>query len=157
MTHTAATMTPDFEFRLRVRYSECDAQQVVFNARYADYIDVAMTEYLRHVLGGIKAMLAQGIDTQVVHLSIDWKAPARFDDVIALRIRPARVGNSSYTLDLSLHQVGDQSVLAQAKLVYVLVQAHVHEKITIDAALRQRLMAGAAGLVIDQSGTQLTP
>ena len=46
------TLSEHFNFLLRVRYGECDAQQVVFNARYADYIDIAMTEYFREVVGG---------------------------------------------------------------------------------------------------------
>ena len=36
-----------FRYYLRVRYSECDAQKVVFNSRYGDYIDLATTEFLR--------------------------------------------------------------------------------------------------------------
>lgn len=34
-------MTPPFRYYLRVRYGECDAQKVVFNARYGDYVDLA--------------------------------------------------------------------------------------------------------------------
>ena len=37
------TIKNQFTLLLRVRYGECDAQEVVFNARYADYIDIAMT------------------------------------------------------------------------------------------------------------------
>ena len=37
-------MSGHFRYYLRVRYGECDAQKVVFNARYADYIDLATTE-----------------------------------------------------------------------------------------------------------------
>ena len=33
-----------FRFRFRVRYGECDAQWVVFNARYADVVDIAVNE-----------------------------------------------------------------------------------------------------------------
>src|SRR5262249_24046289 len=36
-------MTPPFRYYLRVRYIECDAQKVVFNSRYGEYIDVRST------------------------------------------------------------------------------------------------------------------
>src|SRR5687768_9142235 len=36
-----------FRFLFRVRYGECDQQNIVFNARWGDYIDIACTEYLR--------------------------------------------------------------------------------------------------------------
>ena len=42
----------DFRFhhRLRVRWSEVDAQQVVFNGHYLNYLDVASGDYWRTVL-----------------------------------------------------------------------------------------------------------
>ena len=43
-------MTERFRYYLRVRYQECDAQKVVFNARYGDYIDQACIEFLRAAL-----------------------------------------------------------------------------------------------------------
>ena len=44
-------MSTPFTLLLRVRYGECDAQQVVFNARYGFYIDVAATEFYRALFG----------------------------------------------------------------------------------------------------------
>ena len=38
-----------FSHRFRVRWSEVDPQAVVFNARYLDYADIAITEYYREV------------------------------------------------------------------------------------------------------------
>ena len=92
-THTSsATSHPSgnpnaFVFRFRVRYSECDAQGVVFNARYADFVDMASTEFWRALVGGYKALVARGLETQVVSLLINWKSPARFDDVMCARVR----------------------------------------------------------------------
>ena len=40
-------MSLPFRFYFRVRYAECDAQKVVFNARYGDYVDLGFTEFLR--------------------------------------------------------------------------------------------------------------
>ena len=51
-------MADPFRYYLRVRYGECDAQKVVFNARYADYVDLATTEFLR-ALGQWDTDLAQ--------------------------------------------------------------------------------------------------
>lgn len=143
-----------FEFKLRVRYGECDAQQVVFNARYADYADLAVTEYFRCLFGGVIALLQQGFDTQVVRFAIDWKAPARFDDVLAIRIRPGRVGNTSFTLLLNFVNAASGQDVAQAEIVYVLVRAHAHEKLSINDNFRAKLLAGAPGVRINHSGDQ---
>jgi acyl-CoA thioesterase FadM len=42
---------PPFRYLLRVRYGECDAQKIVYNARYGDYVDLAATEFLRAIWG----------------------------------------------------------------------------------------------------------
>ena len=57
---------------IRVRYGECDAQGVLFNARYMDLVDVAFTEFERVVWGGHAVLLDAGLDTQVVSMKIDW-------------------------------------------------------------------------------------
>ena len=72
-------MNEPFRYRFRVRYNECDAQRVVFNARYADYVDLAMTEFMRALGCGYTELLARGLDNQVVRLTLDWRAPARFE------------------------------------------------------------------------------
>ena len=44
---SAPTPSPKpFRYFVRVRYQDCDSQHVVFNARYGDYIDLAVTEFL---------------------------------------------------------------------------------------------------------------
>src|SRR5438270_11051820 len=83
-----------FRYSIRVRYGECDAQKVVFNARYADYIDIAMLEFLR-ALGFGDAVLNGILDYQLVKLTIEWKAPARFDQLLELSMYATRLGNTS--------------------------------------------------------------
>ena len=53
---------PDFPFvhKLRVRYNECDPQNVVFNANYFTYFDITITELWREAFGSYDAMLAGG-------------------------------------------------------------------------------------------------
>jgi len=74
-------MSKDFTYLIRVRYGECDAQNVVFNPRYAEYVDIASTEYIRHIWGGYDQLIASGMDMQVVSMKLDWSASAKFDDV----------------------------------------------------------------------------
>ena len=74
-------MPNHFHYYLRVRYGECDAQKVVFNARYAEYIDLATTEFLR-ALGYGEQLFSGELDFQLVKQTIEWKAPARFDQVL---------------------------------------------------------------------------
>ena len=54
-----------FSYFLRVRYGECDAQKVVFNSRYGEYVDLAAAEFLR-VLGFEHEIQTAELDYQVV-------------------------------------------------------------------------------------------
>jgi len=150
-------MNNEFCYLLRVRYAECDAQQVVFNGRYSDYVDIAVGEFSRVVWGDYNDMLSSGIDNQVVSYSIDWKAPARFDDVIAITVKPATIGNSSYSFQLDFHQHGSGDVIASVNIVYVMVSATEHKKMTIPQAMRKQLERGAANITVDHAGVSDQP
>src|SRR5262245_29401246 len=89
-------MTP-YRYYLRVRYIECDAQKVVVTSRYAEYVDVAITEFLR--AAGIVDEFIQGeLDFQLVKQTVEWKAPARYDQVLELSVVPRHLGNTSFTV-----------------------------------------------------------
>lgn len=141
-----------FQVLLRVRYYECDAQRVVFNARYADYVDTAVTEFFGYTLGGYKGMLDRNLDNQVVRLSIDWQAPARFDDVLTIGVETARVGNTSFTLSVQFHQHPAGQPVASAEITYVLVSADRLEKTPVPDDFREKLLAGAPGQVVNFAG-----
>ena len=145
-------MTQPFTYILRVRYAECDAQKVVFNGRYVEFMDTAMVEFLREVWGGYNAILDEGIDSQVVHLSLDWKAPARFDDVVEIRVSPGKIGTTSYTLLMDMYNHSTDRHLVSAKIVYVMVSADSFEKMAIPEEMREQLSSGASGIIVDHSG-----
>lgn len=140
------------EFRFRVRYAECDAQQVVFNARYADYVDISVNEYIRVVFGHYQNMLDAGLDMQVVSMTLDWSAPARFDDVLCAKIDVERLGNTSFTLAVNFVRYPDEAPIATAKVVYVMIDPATASKKTIPEDLRERMVTAGRGTVISHAG-----
>jgi YbgC/YbaW family acyl-CoA thioester hydrolase len=84
----------------RVRYSEIDAQGVVFNAHYLTYFDTTITEYFR-ALGYDQYADARktGIDFHIVKSVIEYKAPILFDQELEVGARVVRIGNSSLVLE----------------------------------------------------------
>lgn len=145
-------MSHPFRTLLRVRYGECDAQQVVFNARYGDYVDVALTEFFRALFGSYQALLAQGLDGQVVRLATDWHSPARFDDVLALDVEVEAVGRTSYTVRVAMSDLATGRAVATSEVVYVMVGTAGQGKLPVPEPVRARLLAGAPGRVVDMAG-----
>ena len=143
-------MTERFHYYLRVRYGECDAQKVVFNARYGDYIDLAVTEFFK-ALGYREALLAGELDYQLVKQTIEWKAPARFDQVLDVSVQTRHLGNTSFTLACEFRIAGQEAMIATAETVYVLVDAKTLAKTPLPADLRAALERGAPGVHIDHA------
>ncbi len=143
-------MEDDFRYFLRVRYAECDAQKVVFNARYAEYVDIATTEFFRAL--GYGNQLASGeIDFQLVRQTIEWRGPARFDDVVEISMRTLRIGNTSFTLAADFRIAGREPTIASAETVYVLVDHRTLNKAPVEGRLRAALEKGAPGIRVDHA------
>jgi acyl-CoA thioester hydrolase len=143
-------MTLPFRYYLRVRYSECDAQKVVFNARYGDYVDLATSEYFRAI--GFGSELASGeVDFQLVKQTFEWKGPARFDQVLEVSVAATRLGNTSFTIASEFRVAGEDRVIVTAETVYVLVSHPALAKMTIPDQLRTAIQEGAPGKTIDHA------
>jgi acyl-CoA thioester hydrolase len=140
-----------FTYFLRVRYGECDAQKVVFNARYGDYVDIAVNEFLR-ALGFGDAMINGDLDFQLVKQTFEWTAPARFDQVLGVSVTAQHVGNTSFNLKAEFRIAGDDRVIATAETIYVLVEARTLKKTSIPDAMRSAFAHGARGQVTDHAG-----
>lgn len=144
-------MANAFRYYLRVRYGECDAQKVVFNARYGDYMDLAATEYLR-VLGLREIMVNGPLDYQLVKQTTEWKGPARFDQVLEVSVYTKHLGNTSFTFVAEFRIAGDIAIVATTETVYVLVDAKTLTKVRLPDDVRAVLQRGAPGEIIDHAG-----
>lgn len=139
-----------FRYRLRTRYSECDAQGVVFNVRYGEYVELAVTEFFR-ALGYGAALKSGELDYQLVKQTLEWKSPARFDDVIEVGVAATRVGTTSFTMACAFRVADRPDAIATAETVYVLVDHGTLSKKKIADGLRAQLQRGV-GTVINHAG-----
>ena len=101
----------------RVRYHEADAQGIMFNSRYLEVADVAMTEYMRRLGFPYTEMVGLGSDPSVLRADVHFKSPARFDDVLEVSVHCTHVGTSSFHLTVEMF-LGDL-MATEVQLVYV--------------------------------------
>lgn len=129
-----------FSYPIRVRYSEIDGQKVVFNAHYLTYLDVAVVEYFRKVIGPDFLKLPEGyFDIALVKVSIDFKQPARLDDVIDVHCRITRLGNSSMNFEYMITR--DNEVLVEAESVQVNFNPTTGKSQPIPEEIRRKIKA----------------
>ncbi len=112
------------EFRFscveRVRWSDCDAQGIVFNGAYFDYLEVAQAEYFRNL--GFVLYDPEGrrhFDTATVKVTLEYLAPARVDDLIDIRWKVGCIGNSSLTTRSEIRNRASGDLLLRAEIIYV--------------------------------------
>jgi acyl-CoA thioester hydrolase len=148
MSRDSVTYTPDalrpsetfrFSHPLRVRWAEVDPQGIVFNPNYLMYFDVGITEYWRAIGCPYPgAFLAQGADTFLVKATVEYKAPARFDDAIDVLVRVRRVGRSSMTVLAGVRRGVEQ--LVSGELVYVFAGTTDRKSMPVPESIRRAVI-----------------
>ena len=105
-----------FQLELRVYHEDVDTQGVVYYANYLKFMERARTEWLRG-LGVEQDQLAAeaGLFFAVSRLSIDYKLPAIFNDLLRVSVRMTRLGRASMELEQEIHR-GDEGCLCRAAI-----------------------------------------
>lgn len=73
------------QIQIRVRYSETDQMGVVYHGNYAQYFEIGRVEWLRNKGISYKSMEENGIMLPVVSLTMNYKKPARYDELLTLK------------------------------------------------------------------------
>ena len=121
----------------RVWFSDTDAQGIVYYGRYLPYFDHARTEYHRH-LGGFGI---DGHDFVMRASSVEYHAPARFDDLLEIFVRLSRFGRTSATYECAAYRMEDDVLMVTATQTLVLVDLAERRAAEIPAHYRERIAA----------------
>ena len=136
----------DFRFAdpLRVRWAEVDMQKVVFNGHYLMYIDTAMGNWWRALaLPYEQTLAALGGDLFVRKSTLEYLAPARYDDTLDVGIRFDGAGTSSLRFVAAVFR-GDE-LLVHGEIVYVWTDAASRRPAPAPAVLVDAFRAHEAG------------
>lgn len=128
---------PPFKYSAvaRVWFSDTDAQGIVYYGRYLPYFDHARTEYHRH-LGGSSI---EGRDFVMRASSVEYHAPARFDDLLEIFVRAARIGRTSTTYECAAYRLDDDELMVTATQTLVLVDLAERKASSIPQTYRDRI------------------
>ena len=125
---------PPFKYSAlaRVWFSDTDAQGVVYYGRYLPYFDHARTEYHRH-LGGARGLAGEFV---MRASSVEYHAPARFDELIEAFVRISRIGRTSVTYECAATREPDGELLATATQTIVLIDPIARRPVEIPEVFR---------------------
>lgn len=108
--------------KIRVRYGETDQMGVVYYGNYALYIEQGRTEWLREFGLSYKWMEAHDIQLPVVHFSIDYKHPARYDDLLTVKTYLKKIPTVKIEFFYEIYNDSKQ-LLATATTVLVFIDS----------------------------------
>ncbi len=128
--------------RLRVRWAEVDMQKIVFNGHYLTYIDTAVAEYWREIglpyPDGYVERYAN--DLYLRKATVDYLGSARYDDMLEVCCRIARLGRSSMTWNFEIYREAESEPLITAELVYVNADPKTMKSAPLPEELRARIV-----------------
>jgi acyl-CoA thioester hydrolase len=110
-----------FHHRIRVRFAETDAMQIVHHGRYLPYLEEARVAYLRHLGHPYSEWRDQGTDSAVLEVYMRYVAPLRFDDEFDVHTALADVTRTTFQIAYLLTR-GDE-VCATAVTAHGLLNA----------------------------------
>lgn len=131
-----------FSFRFRVRYSEIDAQGIVFNAHYLTYFDTTLTEFFRSLgveFGG-QDVATLDYDYHLVKSVVEYHAPIYFDEVIDVYVGVARIGNSSLSFHLFIYAGDEENPRSSGEIIWVHANRKTGKSAPLPDDIREKLM-----------------
>lgn len=106
--------------QFRVRYSETDQMRVVYHGNYAQYFEIGRVEWLRNKGVSYKWMEENGIMLPVVSLTMNYKKPARYDELLTLKT--ILINQTSVKIEFAYelyNEVGELLTTGNSILVFV--------------------------------------
>ena len=71
--------------------------------------------------------------------TVEYRAPARFDDLLEVFVRMARIGRTSATYECAAYRVDDDALMVTATQTLVLVDLEERRASTIPDSVRERM------------------
>ena len=132
---------PPFKYSAlaRVWFSDTDAQGIVYYGRYLPYFDHARVEYHRHL--GISGVGRDGLEFVMRASTVEYHAPARFDDLLEVFVRLKRIGRTSVTYECAAYRMDDDVLMVTADQTLVLVDLDLRRAQSIPDDFREAMRA----------------
>ncbi|MFL5919034.1 MAG: acyl-CoA thioesterase [Gaiellaceae bacterium] len=130
-----------FSAQTRVGFSDTDAQGIVYYGRYLPYFDLARVEYHRNL--GLLGMDIgeEGQEFVMRACTIEYLAPAVFDDQIDVYVRMARIGRTSVTYEFAAYRSRDDLLMVTATQTLVLVDLDERKAVPIPESYKEAIHA----------------
>lgn len=102
-----------------MRFFEVDQQKVVYHMWYLAYFEDARNAMLAERGLPLRGLQKMGLDLQIVHYELDWRAPVRWEDRLQILVDVVRIGNTSFRLRYEATAGERSAVVGEATYVVI--------------------------------------
>ncbi len=110
----------------KVRFSDSDAQGIVFNGNYLTYFDDTITDYLEATGIGWDGMTEQGIDMVLGRAEVDFRAAGQIGDVLITGAKVVEIGRTSVVFEMRTWDQATSRTIAEGRLIQVMIDHRTH-------------------------------
>ena len=129
-----------FSYNFRIRYSEVDAQKIVYNSHYLTFLDVSIFEFFDAIGFNQEEYIKEtNNEFHTVRAVVEYKTPATLGDTIEVLTRIKKIGNSSITFQQEIYLHESDKLLATGEIVWVNTNQEEMVPTTVPDYLRQLL------------------
>lgn len=127
------------DIQIRVRYAETDQMGYVYHGNYAAYFEVARTEAFRQLGIRYKDMESEGVGMPVGELRTKFRRPARYDDLLTVRLLLRQPAEGSRVLfEYEIYNEA-QELLTEGHTLMVFVNATTGRPVPMPPSVQQKL------------------
>ena len=119
----------EFIVQVRVRYSETDQMGVVYHGSYVPYFEIGRVEWLRNKGVSYKELEESGIALPIVSMHLNYKKPARYDDLLIIKTRLSKHGGVKIEFECEIWSENDE-LLTTAHFILVFVDIKTGKPVT---------------------------
>ena len=124
---------------LRVRFCETDLMGIVHHATYLVYFEAGRVEWLRRRGITYADWTARGVQVPVASAELQYRAPSRFDDVLAIETTLTKL--RAVSLDYTYRIRRDQTLVAEGFTRLACIDMS-HKLLRIPEEIRAALLSG---------------
>lgn len=124
--------------KIRVRYGETDQMGVVYHGSFAEYFEVGRVEWLRELGVSYKKMEEQGVMLPVVNLNINYKKPAKYDELLTVITKLRTKPTVKIIFDYEVYDEAD-NLISTAETTLVFVNMKTGKPIMCPDAILERI------------------
>lgn len=121
---------------VRIYYQDTDAGGIVYHSNYLNYAERARSEFLRDIKLPVTDLLEREVAFVIKHAALDFKSPAKLDDLLTIHTHIGEIKNASMVMEQSIYR--DNTELVRITLQVVFVNPRTMAPIRIPTDLKEK-------------------